>query len=570
MKILINHLGYGKYGYKKAIVQTTEEFQVKEFVIKDAGSDRTVFSGQAGKAERVYDWRNWFFSRLEFTEFSGYGEFYILISVGRVVVRSEEFEIRDNPYLTNTLTEVLSYFTSQRCEGIYDQADRHMSFFGAREERVDVHGGWYDASGDVSKYLSHLSYANYMNPQQIPLVVWSLLYSFKLVTQQKTVNWKYLPERIISEALFGADFLVRIQDKAGYFYMTVFDGWTMDINKREICSYSTIKGIKSEAYEASFRQGGGMAIAALAGMSGMRRSGEFDSQTYLEAAKKGFRHLEENNTRYLDDGKENIIDDYCALMAASELFLACGEEDFLRAAVFRAENLINRISRDQSFDGWWCADGQGERPFFHASDAGLPVMALLRFMDIEHPMVDRTAVLRAVRKSLEFELSITNEVSNPFGYARQYVKAVDESRKSAFFFPHQNESGYWWQGENARLASLCTVGSLASRYFKAEKEIVSALRKYAQDQLDWILGLNPFDRCMLHGKGRNNPEYTKFNLKNRPGGICNGITSGYDDEQDIEFLPSRYRGNLGQNWRWTEQWLPHAAWYFLAVCAGAE
>jgi len=26
--------------------------------------------------------------------------------------------------------------------------------------RVDVHGGWYDASGDRSKYLSHLSYAN--------------------------------------------------------------------------------------------------------------------------------------------------------------------------------------------------------------------------------------------------------------------------------------------------------------------------------------------------------------------------------------------------------------------------
>ncbi|MEJ2662781.1 MAG: cellulase N-terminal Ig-like domain-containing protein [Spirochaetia bacterium] len=89
MKILINHLGYGKYGYKKAILQTTEEFQVKEFVIKDAGSDRTVFSGQAGKAERDYDWRNWFFSRLDFTEFSGYGEFYILISFGRVVVRSE-------------------------------------------------------------------------------------------------------------------------------------------------------------------------------------------------------------------------------------------------------------------------------------------------------------------------------------------------------------------------------------------------------------------------------------------------------------------------------------------------
>ena len=36
-------------------------------------------------------------------------------------------------------------------------------------KRADLHGGWYDASGDVSKYLSHLSYANYMNPQQTPL-----------------------------------------------------------------------------------------------------------------------------------------------------------------------------------------------------------------------------------------------------------------------------------------------------------------------------------------------------------------------------------------------------------------
>ena len=26
-----------------------------------------------------------------------------------------------------------------------------------------------------------------------------------------------------------------------------------------------------------------------------------------------------------------------------------------------------------------------------------------------------------------------------------------------WFFPHDNESGYWWQGENARLASLATL-----------------------------------------------------------------------------------------------------------------
>ncbi len=45
--------------------------------------------------------------------------------------------------------------------------------------------------------------------------------------------------RLIEEALFGADFLVRMQDAAGYFYMTVFDKWSKDINQRDICAYAT-------------------------------------------------------------------------------------------------------------------------------------------------------------------------------------------------------------------------------------------------------------------------------------------------------------------------------------------
>ena len=39
---------------------------------------------------------------------------------------------------------------------------------------MDLRGGWCDASGDVSKYFSHLAYANYMSPQQTPMVVWSM------------------------------------------------------------------------------------------------------------------------------------------------------------------------------------------------------------------------------------------------------------------------------------------------------------------------------------------------------------------------------------------------------------
>lgn len=84
--------------------------------------------------------------------------------------------------------------------------------------------------------------------------------------------------------------------------------------------------------------------------------------------------------------------------------------------------------------------------------------------------------------------------------------------------------------------------------------------------MDWILGLNPYDICMLDGHGRNNPDYLpELGFFNAKGGICNGITSGYDDEDDIAFNPENQKDDMMQNWRWGEQWIPHGAWYLLAI-----
>ena len=63
---------------------------------------------------------------------------------------------------------------------------RHKAPCEPQRPRVDVHGGWYDASGDVSKYLSHLSEANYMNPQQSPMAVWVFLEAVALLRKVKS------------------------------------------------------------------------------------------------------------------------------------------------------------------------------------------------------------------------------------------------------------------------------------------------------------------------------------------------------------------------------------------------
>ena len=43
---------------------------------------------------------------------------------------------------------------------------------------------------------------------------------------------------------------------------------------------------------------------------------------------------------------------------------------------------------------------------------------------------------------------------------------------------------------------------------------------------------------MMYGVGRNNPQYMFFDsweFTNAPGGISNGITSGFHDEDDIDY-----------------------------------
>jgi hypothetical protein len=139
----------------------------------------------------------------------------------------------------------------------------------------------------------------------------------------------------------------------------------------------------------------------------------------------------------------------------------------------------------------------------------------------------------------------------------------DIEPKASFFIPHINESGYWWQGENARIASLASALQMAKPYLTNESK--KKANVYIQDQINWILGLNPFNTCMLDGIGHNNPEYIESVNVNYRGGICNGITSGFENESDIAFMPLPYNNDPAHQWRWSEQWIPHAAWFMFAL-----
>ncbi|HCM0978068.1 TPA: glycoside hydrolase family 9 protein [Vibrio parahaemolyticus] len=565
MLLLTNHIGYERLGPKKAIIQT-EQPHLSSYTAQliCATSEQTVATFAVEEQGKVANWHQGYFYLIDFSSFTDSGDYFLQVEDSR----SSYFTIGEHILLNQTLSDVIHYFKSQRCGGVFDQQDRQVPVLNANQT-VDVHGGWYDASGDVSKYLSHLSYANYLNPQQTPMVVWNILKGLSLLEGSEDIA-AFTSTRLIEEALFGADFLVRMQNEKGFFYMTVFDKWSKDTAQREICAYETQLGHKFDDYQAGFRQGGGVAIAALAAASRLGVHGEYDQQKYRNAAENGYWHLKEHNTQYLNDGEENIIDEYCALLASVELFKATKETRYLEESRLWAQHLVARQMSDEQIQHFWSANQDGSRPYFHAAEAGLPVIALCEYLAIEDDSVQTESVKRIVNRACEFEIKISNKVTNPFGYPRQYVKGVNESKRDAFFVAHNNESGYWWQGENARLGSLATMAYLAQPHI-ASQEIQQQLSVFAQDALNWIVGLNPYDMCMLDGHGRNNPDYLpQYGFFNAKGGVCNGITGGFEDEEDIAFNPPAQKDDMLQNWRWGEQWIPHGAWYLLAIMSQAQ
>lgn len=579
-----NVAGYDSDLPKSLVVESSDMLTYVEYTIKKDGA--SVASGIFGYGSVPTEWTNGFtvYYNLDFSQIKTPGDYTIEFEYDGNTVTSKTITVADKNLASTTLGLVLNYF---RLDRNTMTGHKSATIYGSSQKK-DVHGGWSDASGDYGTYLSHLSYANYMNPQQIPLTVWVLAHANEHIPTAVTTATS--GGFALDEALWGADFLVRMLSDEGYFYTTVFNGWSASDGGWNLCAFSGSAGTMSANYQAAYREGGGMAIAALARASTLGKGGDYTSDDYLAAAKTGFDHLESKQTiggkcSYCDDNKENIIDDYTALMAATELSFATGMSKYINAARQRAEHLIGRLSDE----GYFWSDDDKTRPFYHASDAGLPVVALLRYIELENS-IEYEACLpesncvnpgeimtkkasAAVKKHLDWMISVTDRQNNHFGYAKQVVKTLGKFQTN-FFIPHDNETGYWFQGESARQGSLASAAVYASRMLGYEDSVKAF--QYAADQLDWILGKNPYDVSMMKGVGAKNPPvYQSYSSTTLDGGIANGITGKNMDGSGITWDDvSTIRDDLAglgqdvadwQTWRWEEQWLPHATWYLMAL-----
>jgi hypothetical protein len=561
-RVIAAHLGYGLGPGRAVVAVLPDGREPRRVELVGPGGVRPL---TAGPVEAVPGWSAGPFARVPLPDGLAPGTYTVrLVDGSGRECGGEPFAIAADRLQRQTMSDVLAYFKAVRSSGEIDRKDRHARLWGdASGREVDARGGWLDASGDTSKFLSHLTYTRTMSPQQTPLCAWAMAAARDEIAERHPALLRSLGARLRDEALWGADFLMRFRAPEGYFYTGVFDALTKRLDERFVTA-PLQDCVRTDGYQAAYRQGGGLAIAALARAATLDDHGDFTQAQYLAAAQAGFAHLEQHNLEYLDDGTETVIDDYAALLAACELVAAGVRGDAVEAARRRARALAGRYVRpDDGGPGWFRGDEEG-RPFFHAAEPGLPALALARFAGVLPDTPEAGPARALAAEAMLDTLARTRAVPNPFGYPRQRVLPSGGDAKDAFFFPHANETGYWWQGENAGIASLAAAACACARLDGLSGADRERLLGFADDQLAWITGRNPFDISMLQGRGRGNPDYDS-DFPNLPGGIVNGVTSGWTDEDDVAFLPPEAPG--GESWRWAEQWIPHTGWFLLAVAA---
>jgi hypothetical protein len=531
--VLVNQVGYDSGRTKTLVVQVRDPLTdaPKWFeLIDDRGKPR--FKGELAAGGRIHkgttsDWGANYWTG-DFSRFEKTGKYRARVRVGAGMVESFAFRIGKRVLFDETAQFAARFFYWQRCgfaiPGVH--AACHTDD-GKIEAKLgggyrDVAGGWHDA-GDYNKY-------NGYTPASV-LALATLARSESITGEAR--------RQLLEEAVWGGEFVYKMwQPAKGILYNEVYSGWAWwgppEGETDKIPGNRDDRPIRGEGANPM----AAAAMAALARGTGVRK--------YREAAEDLWRGA----AAAIKDAPSPHL-----LLATLELHALTGEQRYRDAARTQARALLQA----QDANGLWQPDiGEyGIRP------AALALYART-FANDEVSGNVRTALGRWLDRSLAL-------AENPFQLT-PYVAGE-------FFRPYAEKSE-WYVGQNTMYLSeawaLYLAGDLLSD---------SRARQLADRQLDWVLGVNPFNLCMMEGKGSFNlPLYHHAYTGNSrrklpgipgqqrgaiPGAVPNGVAraEGQRDKPFVFFGVITTLPPAPPPMNTTEPWLPHNAYYLQAMAA---
>jgi hypothetical protein len=214
--------------------------------------------------------------------------------------------------------------------------------------------------------------------------------------------------------------------------------------------------------------------------------------------------------------------------------------------------------KDPEIRGFFRTAPDNPQPLRDITDGNLPHLALCDLLEHARDHRDAAKWLSAIRLHCDHLTALSERSAFgtiPFGLYESGNPGGGHKLGSRWYRWFMKTNGEtqardWWVGINAHLASSGIGLARSARLLDDPK-----LASLAQRQLDWILGVNPFNASTITDVGRNQPPlYVTGAFKPPtppiPGGVMNGIGG---DENDQPVL-------MSGSWHTCEYWTPMVAY----------
>lgn len=538
VRVFVNQVGYELAGPKSAVVAAN-------FFPADGPAIAVEVKTPEGKvawkedvpcAGRIYngkpdDW-GWYFWRVDFSSLREPGSYRLTAQMEGGRGESFPFVVARGAILEETAQSGVDFFFIQRCGFEVPGWHKACHLDDAKlpdGTHLDVTGGWHSA-GDYNKPMWPFGDGG---------CAYALASAFAMrpnVFRKFDRDHDRLPDAL-DEAWWGAKFLAKMQNPAdGSMRADVRQGPGRDWMKWTAPDVHTDNKIGT-ADDPMIAQGTGNTPLAVAAWASVGRL----------LTERGIRNDYAARARRLFDfltKEESATGNPLLLIGALELFQSTGDVKYQEFARRSVERLLHAQKKNGGFTG-------------DTGDHGDVTAAALALFALDYPKDPlRPSVIDALKKYLAFCLS---RVDNPFGLSRQGTEEND----TTFFHPTVEVGVNFW------LLGRAWAALLIYRLTNDARALT-----YAVDQMDWVLGKNPYNLCMFESKGSFNPpryhhRYNQIPGRERgavPGAIPNGFVRDMGIADRPGFDMSR-GGNRSPSFRTNEPWLVHNMFYLLAASA---
>jgi len=547
VNILTNHVGYLTHGGKKFLVESNVHSLKPDFYLRDLNvvGDHRVFHGELEPFEG--DFGRYHVG--DFSQFTQPGKYALDVFTDALFaddfLSSYVFSIDDDYH--EVIQRGVECFAVQRCgpstTGYHAPCHLDDGVRADNGQFLDLVGGWHDAC-DLLKWSD--------------ATLTGMIGLLHIAEKSPDVQLK---ARIFEEVKWGNLYFLKLQDPEGYYYSYGIGG---DAPEEGNHWTDNVRGTTDDR-KAVTHPGDPclqhMFIAAQAQLAMVYAGWDAPyAQRSKEAAVRCFEWVKKRESRtYFDLGT--------GASAGVRLYQLAGEKAYLDYAVTMADRFADLQETGAGADTLRGYFYSNQKRSMSPQHVGCETLAIIGFCEAVSALRSKIDVDRWLKVLAIYcdDYLLTIAALNAFGIVPCEVKLETlqggrnyKGTLYRYFMSRRNPSRHgnsvgaqesMYQGNTANLVGTGIALCHAARLFEAEK-----YRRLAQRMLDWTLGANPFDVCMMNGVGYKNPPlYVAPEFLPRlpiiPGSVMNGIVGDVEDRPDLQ--PG--------SWQSCEIWTPHLA-----------